>query len=466
MGAVERRGLLAGIAFAVGRGMRILLLLLVGCGGQVDDEAAGEEAGLAACSDGESVAFRVEAQVRGAPFVGFGAQFNQNLYAKAGGVRDASALPGKLASLAPEHVRIFFDSRALGDADLMQSFVRTVELAQQAGATVNVTWWHGPYPDLAGAMRQFAAVLDDLVNRRGLAAVRYVTIQNEVNSTRVTMAEYERLYRVLDAELRARGLRGHIELVGGDLLAENQAAWFSYLGRRMGDVLDGYSVHIYWDYREPDKLVRRLTEVRELADALPARKPLYVTEFGVRGLRGDGEAQPGHVAGGTPVERSPLGALQQAWFDILAARLGYVATVRWDAYFAMYDANPQYFSLIGESGLEKPSYFLLRLLTHTVDPGWRVSTVHGGAPGAVAAAFRGDGETTFLAANVSDCRRELRVSGLPASRALYFIVWNGDGKGHLAAHPRPKTSGAGQVTITVPPRAVVALATRLPGLGL
>jgi hypothetical protein len=84
----------------------------------------------------------------------------------------------------------------------------------------------------------------------------------------------------------------------------------------------------------------------------------------------------------------------------------------------------------------------------------------------VAAAFRGDGETTFLAANVSDCRRNLRVSGLPPSRALYFIGWNGDGKGGLAAHPRPRTSSSGQVTVTVPPRAMVALTTRFPGLGL
>jgi hypothetical protein len=336
---------------------------------------------------------------------------------------------------------------------------------------VNVTYWHGPYPDPAAAMKRFAGVLDELVRTHGVVAVRYVTIQNEVNSTHVTFAEYAQLWRALDAELRARGLRDHFALIGGDLLSEDQDAWFNYMGAHLSDVLDGYSVHVYWDYRDPGKLVARLTSVRAAVNALPPaqRKPLYVTEFGVRGEIGPRAIDPGVVAGGVPVERSPGAVLQQGWFDLLAARLGFVATVRWDAYFSMYDHAPQLYSLIGTQANgwpEKPSYHLLRLLTHTVDPGWRSSVVRGGASGALAAALRSGGDTTVYVMNNASCRRTFHMNGLPADRALYFVSWNDAGTGALAAHPRPRVSSAGEVTVSVAPRSIVALTTRAPGLGL
>ena len=40
-----------------------------------------------------------------------------------------------------------------------------------------------------------------------LTAIRYITIQNEPNTTTMTMETYNRLYRALDAELKQRGLR-------------------------------------------------------------------------------------------------------------------------------------------------------------------------------------------------------------------------------------------------------------------
>jgi hypothetical protein len=37
----------------------------------------------------------------------------------------------------------------------------------------------------------------------------------------------------------------------------------------MSDLLDAYSIHVFWDYWDTQKLVDRLTEVRAIVDALP-----------------------------------------------------------------------------------------------------------------------------------------------------------------------------------------------------
>ncbi len=459
--------------------LALALTFAAGCGAPeatgADDAPADDLAADGAGCAPAVAAFTVDrAHAAGPAFVGYGAQFNQNLYAaptRAAGIdaKNVGRLEDKVVAMAPAHVRVFFDARAFSDDDLMQSFVRTVELAQRAGATVNVTYWHGPYPSPDAQMKAFAAVLAKLVRDDGLPAARYVTIQNEVNSTKITMAEYAALWRALDRNLRALDLRDHFTFVGGDLLAEDQAAWFHFMATHLADVLDGYSVHIYWDYRDTAKPAARLAEVRALVRALPpaGRKPLYVTEFGVRGDR-TGGADPGTLAGGLPVEKSITSALEHARFDLLAARLGYVATVKWDAYFAMYDGHPQDYSTIGrpEEGFPlRPSYHLTRMLAHTVDPGMHAVAVAGASPGVLVSAFAGDGKTTVLALNDGACAKTLRLDGLPAGRALYHVVWNGDGAGALKALPRVETGG-GRAEVTLPPHSVVSLSTALPGLGL
>ena len=79
------------------------------------------------------------------------------------------------------------------------------------------------------------------------------------------------------------------------------------MAANMGDLLDAWSVHVYWDFWEPDKIDDRLLrEVRTIFSAIPApqRRPLYITEFGVRGLEGfEGERsfEPGYWPDGTPM---------------------------------------------------------------------------------------------------------------------------------------------------------------------
>src|SRR5947207_55962 len=118
--------------------------------------------------------FTLQDTVRVKNFAGYGAQLNQNVYSKVTpGVTDQQReeLKRHVHRLAPRFVRIFFDPRALarpgtalpGNADpkdLMRSFKSTVELAQFAASSINITWTGGigkepPDP----AMDSFAEVL-------------------------------------------------------------------------------------------------------------------------------------------------------------------------------------------------------------------------------------------------------------------------------------------------------------------
>ena len=55
-------------------------------------------------------------------------------------------------------------------------------------------------------MSRFADVLAERITALGIGEL-WVTLFNEPNSTRITLAQYEQVYRVLDAELRARDVR-------------------------------------------------------------------------------------------------------------------------------------------------------------------------------------------------------------------------------------------------------------------
>ena len=328
---------------------------------------------------------------------GYGAQFNQHIYASITPTPPGSLpdLEAKVRALEPQLVRIFFHEIQERDADQLASFYETVELAQQSGAAINITYHTAANArfDPHRYMREFAAVLETLVVTKGLTNVRWVTVQNEVNSTNVTLAQYNELYRQLHDELVRRGLRDQIHLMGGDLVENgpgtvpnpNHKIWWKYMAENMNDVLDAYSVHIYWDFWNLPRMEFRLRSVREIVDGplvAGARKPLYVTEFGVRGIQsfpGKPVLQPGYWTDGTPLSRTNIAAFQQLWFDIASAQLGYAGAIKWDAYWGRY--TPGYretYNLIGpadEGWPLFPSYHALRLLFQTTEIGWQIVRV-------------------------------------------------------------------------------------------
>lgn len=454
-------------------------------------------------------------------FQGYGAQMNMHLYTAlndpARGFtgneppKELENVEAKVKALKPGLTRIFlspvnFDA---GNENRLESFIHTVELAHEAGATVNITWWFierapGDDPVKQAAlmqenMRQFADTLIDLVKNRGLTAVRQITIQNEVNTSWVKPELYEQYYRLLDTYLKEAGIRDHIQFVGGDLVYNNQLTWFTYMADHMGDVLDGWSVHIYWNYWDTAYMQQRFRDITGIYQAIdPAlRKPLSITEYGVRGYKfydNDPKrpimdvnpyrrgALTATLAGKygdfvTGINETNIAAFEQAWFDMQAVNLGFTGLAKWDAYRAQYDFTYQDYSLIGylfdpAPGQDRwplrPAYYMQWLMANTTGEGWQVLGYNNSDTTGLKliTPFRGpNGEWTVFALNRDGTAGTFSIGSLPANTEFKVLVWNGDGAGKVAEAGTVNSGAGGAVTVEVPAGSMVALTT-VAGLSL
>ena len=453
--------------------------------------------------------FQLTDQVIGKDFVGFGAEMNPYLYCTPnygemptilpftvgnnnpyrqglvgfGDVteRNVADLEQKVVQLRPQHVRIFLlldwwsltgdRGIAKGDPRMVDSLVRTVRLAQRAGATVNLTLWYGKYfktqPDRTG--KEFGRIVADLIEQRGLTAIQYLTIQNEVNGEgegggmRLTFDQYHRLYRALDAELKARGLRDRIKIVAGDLVGLNQTLWLNNLAHYLADVCDAYSIHVYWDYWDTPKLKWRLANVEEVAANLPAqgKRPMHITEFGVRGFHVDEKVEPGYFWNGKPIADSKIQAIEIAWFMLEAINGGFVCMVQWDMYDVWYDRRMGY-GIIGQPANNwklKPAYWVLNLFTHTTRPGWESLRVDGSRDDQSVAAMRSPlGELTVFAMNRGEEAADFSIAGVPGNARFRRTVWNANGKGTLG-EPDTIAVDDRRLAAMLPPLTVTAFTT-------
>lgn len=444
---------------------------------------------------------------------GYGVQFNQHVYAPITNLPESmfSDLETAVKEFEPQLVRIFYNENweEVGqpryDPQNIVSFRRTVALAQEAGAIVNITYHtvadarSNPGPHMA----RFAAVLEDLVENRGLTNVRWVTVGNEPNTSgaALTLEQWETLYRTLHAELAARGLEGQIGLMGGDLIessgARDHEIWFEYMTTQMADILDAYSEHIYWWYYQVPvgtvgRFEFRLRDVRRLVldDNPPeTRRPPYVMEFAVRGYN----AVPGkptvnnyaYYEDGTFLRETNLAAFQQLWFNIASAQLGFVGAAKWDLYWGLYDlssAGNQSYWMINptETGWEVfPSYHALRLLLQTTQRGWQVvrvdpwvsddwdPAVPDQAEKEMAAYAGPGGEITVVGLDThgrllnttSTESATYSIGGLPPATTFNLALWNAGGDGVNSVAGTVTTSAAGVVRFEVPLHAAFALTT-------
>jgi hypothetical protein len=410
-------------------------------------------------------------------WVGTGAQFNQHLYAGiTGAPMSAFAdLEQKVVDVYPQLVRIFYnDDQESRSRDQLLSFLLAVELAQRAGARINITWQSGGDRDPAASMARFADLLYLLV-ARGVDGLGWVTIQNEPNRTKITPAQNEVMYRALDEQLRRLGVRDQVRFMGGDLVEANQQTWFAYMAERMSDILDAYSVHIYWNYSDTSRFEQRLTDVRTIVDALPSkgRKPVFVTEYGVRGERGPKDVEPGLYLDGTPIAQTNVAAFQHGWFIVRAAQLGFAGTIKWDLFYGKYDQGTQAYYTIGSpvGGVWPlfPTYRLLRLLTTTVQPGWKVVALQPAsteAAGRHLVAFAGaEGELTVVGlhedgAHINTRSRRIiaySIGGLSPHTSFTPHLWNKDGRGTNQTAARVTVGADGIARMSVPLQSMFAL---------
>lgn len=452
-------------------------------------------------------------QVTVPAFEGYGAQMNMHLYTalndpSRGFVgneppKDLANVEAKVKDMKPGLTRIFlspvnFDP---GNENRMESFIKTVELAQEAGATVNVTWWfieRAPKDDPAAQqalmeqnMREFADTLVDLVKTRGLTAVKQITIQNEVNTSWVKPELYEKYYRLLDRYLRDAGLRDRIQFVGGDLVYNNQETWFAYMADHMGDVLDGWSVHIYWNYWDTAYMLKRLSDIKAIYASISPdkRKPLSVTEYGTRGYKfyNNDPKQPimdvnpyrrgaltATLAGKygdyvTAIAETNIAAFEHAWFNMLSVNLGFTGLAKWDAYRAQYDFSYQDYSLIGylfnpapgeDRWPLRPAYYMQWLMGNTTGKDWQVLGYRGASGAKLITPFRSpSGDWTVFALSTDQAAASFSVGGLPADTDFKVLLWNGDGSGKVTSAGSVNSGPSGTVTLDAPAGSLAVLTT-------
>ena len=458
---------------------------------------------------------------------GYGAQFNMHVYAPITpwpADTPYDDFEAKAKALQPHIVRIFYNDNWDGNRDgrfpspqweqNYASFVKAVRLAQEAGAIINISFQNlgnarsTPVPD----MTKFADVLEDLVRNHGLTNVRWAEVGNEPNSgglSAVSLEEYKALVLTLDEQLRARGLRDHIRLMGPGLVendgvpSRTHYVWVQWIAENMGDLIDAWGQHVYWAYNDPGRLEYRLRDAWHLHNEvlLPEqRKPTYMMEYGTRGIAacaGKPSIANTYYAGDPAcpeIMRTNIAAFQQLWFAIGSAQLGYVGASKWDGYWGVYDRTllpPQVYWTIGpptEGSPLMPSYHALWLLTHTTVPGWQVIRVgpwdesdwgvntygvegHSSkdTPEKELAAYTGpNGELTILGLDTrgralnglsADPPSAYSIGGLPASTAFSLLLWNaaGDGKNSVAA--TVTTDAAGVARFQVPLQAAFSLTT-------
>jgi hypothetical protein len=459
--------------------------------------------------------------------LGYGAQFNMHMYAPVTpwppglGYGDVEE---KVKALEPQLVRIFYNED--WDANLngkhpspeleanYASFVKAVQLAQAAGATIDISYQSlspATRADPNTAMAKYADVLEELVRKYDLTSVRWAEVANEPNSPGglVTLPEYNAIARALHAELVRRGLREQIHLMGGGLVengggVRGHYAWMKWIAENMSDVLDGYAEHIYWIYNSPGRLEYRLRDTYNLmTNELPAaqQKPQFMMEFGIRGL-GTCGTKPAFAnlyyrdESCSDIWRTNIAGFQQLWFNIHAAQLGVAGTSKWDAFWGRYDqtsGTTQLYWMVGpptEGSPLTPTYYAMSLLFHSTAPGWQIIRVDPWesndwtAPnfGGAGAPSRSDdqpeqelvgysgpgGELTIVGLDThgralnavsADPPSKYSVGGLPASTAFTLAVWNANGDGTSSIGGTVTTNAAGVARFEVPLQAAFALTT-------
>ena len=408
---------------------------------------------------------------------GYGGQFNQHVYAKLSmpPVTEENVLDmeGKMIALHPNLARIFINGTAFqaATADRLVSFYRTADLARRAGSEIIVTWQGG---NNATPLRQFADTVIDMLTNRGYDHLK-VAIFNEVNTTKITQTEYETAWRTFDGRMRAAGVRARVSYVGGELTLDGQRSWLEFMAADMNDLFDSWSVHIYWDWWDTPKITSRFAGIQAVIDRIPLdkRKPLYVTEYAVRGLKTCGgvpQVDPGSWKDCTPLSQTVVNGWQHAWLWLASSRAGYLGAIKWDSYWGKYDNGTQAYYMLG-SPLQGwpvyPVYWTTRLLTLTTRPGWSVLgggvdqdhklvTAYAGAAGELTVLGMDTGDPEF---KLADEEQPYTVGGLLPATTFRILTWNGASIGALADEGLVTSDADGVVHLMAHRHAVWALTT-------
>ena len=380
----------------------------------------------------------------------------------------------KVVALEPQLVRIFFNTSAWENDDRLDSFVRTVRLADRANAEINITWQGSTFVFAMRNMDRFANLLSSLLDGR----LDRAHVGHDVQRAEHDAANAPRVRAGLPAAPPGASRREVCATACGSWAATSSArppairrrSGSATWPRHMGDLLDAWSVHVYWDFWEPDKIDERLLrEVRTIFSAIPAATAATAVHHRVRrarprGLRGRARASS-RASGptGRRCRATNAAAFQQAWFNIRAAQLGYSGTVKWDVYPAKYDLAPRITrrsDRVPQGWPTRPVYRVLQLMTLTTEPRGgsivEMTPAAGADPAKLLTAYVSPAsDVTILGLHMdgaairttSNAPVPYSVGGLPPNTYFRLLVWNGDGAGEHRRQglPRHRRSRSGRV---------------------
>ena len=464
-------------------------------------------------------------QVVVSDFHGYGAQLNQNLYGQISDNTYTNTPPpdtvdveAKVKDMDPGLCRLFLSSWAYPGGQnynptMIASFYQVVQLAQAAGAQVEINWVSITHPPnvtdqqeetyIDSDMQTFADTVNDLVKNHGITAIKYLAIQNEPSTVKWLNAEkpefplYKYAYQQLENDLDRYGIRGQFKYMGDGLVLNSvEKEWYDYMSTEMNDLLDGWSEHIYWDYFDPGKITSRLQGIVAMVqaekDAGRPTKPIFVTEYGVRGVKtynGVALKDPDPYKNGTltataagdyinadgtltPINETNVAAWEQAQMNLEAVNDGFAGLSKWDFYRAQYDFSYQDFSLIGylsnpSEGQDqwplRPAYYMEWLMAHTAGQHSQVLGQHGSADALLFTPFRGpSGDLTLFGLNSeypATSAASISVGDLPANTTFNVLVWNSDGSGKVTSLGTVNSGPNGFVSFSAPVQGLTALTT-------
>jgi hypothetical protein len=186
-------------------------------------------------------------------------------------------------------------------------------------------------------------------------------------------------------------------------------------------------------------------------------------EFGIRGHR-VGREEPGKHENGTPIYDTTIAGVQNAWVILEALNRGYVAMSQWEIYDAMYDRDVMPYGTIGDvaHGFPlKPTFYLTRLFTHSLAPGWKACRVDGNTEDCIATVVSGTGnEMTVYLLNRKERSQSVTFHGLPSGRAFRQQIWNKSGDGKIGFGQNVIGDLSGKFTIVAPPGSMIALTAK------
>ena len=290
-----------------------------------------------------------------------------------------------------------------GTREAAKLYLQVLRGLQGLGATILACNWHygdqSPYPDPPYPAERFAdsvaTVLKQWVGEEGLTGIRYASLWNEPDwwyRGGHYPHDFGAYWRALDQQLRIRGMRGSIGIVGADTTQGGSVAAQAF--PRLDTVLDGgldaFSAHDYVAAVEAPgetcgggAMMPFLAGYRTAVAALGS-KPLFLGEFG-SGLRGDQATYRGTLSNAELV----LGCLNAGVRGF--ARWAYNYPVGLDAGLMA----PGFCPFLIEAGSlvpNRPVYYGYAVLTKAIRPGARV------APCRVAGGQDADGHTRVHAA--------------------------------------------------------------------